>query len=88
MLQLEDLGVYRIALDIREEIWHLVEPWEAFAKHTVGNQHVRSADSIGANIAEGFGRFHYKENKMFCYYAPGVPFWKPDLGCQKQARES
>jgi four helix bundle protein len=32
---------------------------------------VRSADSIGANIAEGFGRFHYKENKNFCYFSRG-----------------
>jgi four helix bundle protein len=32
---------------------------------------VRSADSIGANIAEGFGRYHYKENKNFCYFGHG-----------------
>jgi len=32
---------------------------------------VRSADSIGANIAEGFGRYHYKENKNFCYFSRG-----------------
>jgi four helix bundle protein len=32
---------------------------------------VRSAGSIGANIAEGFGRFHYKENKNFCYFSRG-----------------
>ncbi|RZK33344.1 MAG: four helix bundle protein, partial [Pedobacter sp.] len=25
------------------------------------------ADSISANIAEGYGRFHFKENKNFCY---------------------
>jgi four helix bundle protein len=31
----------------------------------------RSADSISANIAEGFGRFHYKENKNFCYFSRG-----------------
>ncbi|WP_218134326.1 four helix bundle protein [Mucilaginibacter sp. P25] len=31
----------------------------------------RSSDSIGANIAEGFGRFHYKENKKFCYFGRG-----------------
>ena len=34
-------------------------------------QLVRSADSIGANIAEGFGRYHYKENKNFCYFGRG-----------------
>jgi len=28
-------------------------------------------DSVAANIAEGFGRFHYKENKHFLFYARG-----------------
>ena len=32
-------------------------------------QLVRSADSIASNIAEGFGRYHLKENKNFNYYA-------------------
>jgi four helix bundle protein len=32
---------------------------------------VRAADSIGLNIAEGYGRFHYKENRNFCYYSRG-----------------
>jgi four helix bundle protein len=36
-----------------------------------GNKMVRSADSISANIAEGFGRYHYKENKNFCYFSRG-----------------
>jgi four helix bundle protein len=28
---------------------------------------VRSAYSISANLAEGYGRFFYKENRQFCY---------------------
>jgi len=35
------------------------------------NIRVESADSIAANIAEGYGRYHYRENKNFCYYARG-----------------
>lgn len=31
----------------------------------------RSARSIGNNIAEGFGRFHYQENIQFCRIARG-----------------
>jgi four helix bundle protein len=37
----------------------------------LGAQFVDAADSIGLNIAEGHGRFHYKENKNFCYYSRG-----------------
>ncbi|WP_204218384.1 four helix bundle protein [Tenacibaculum todarodis] len=32
---------------------------------------VRSADSVGANISEGFGRFHYKDRLKFIYYSRG-----------------
>jgi four helix bundle protein len=42
-----------------------------FAKDTIGKQMARSADSISANIAEGYGRYHYKENRNFCYFSRG-----------------
>ena len=45
--------------------------WDFFTKDTVGKQVCRCADSISANIAEGYGRFHFKENKNFCYYSRG-----------------
>ncbi len=70
-LRLEDLEVYSIALDIAEEIYLIVTSWKYLDIDTVGKQLIRSADSIAANISEGFGRFHFKENKLFCYYARG-----------------
>jgi four helix bundle protein len=30
-----------------------------------------AADSVGANIAEGFGRFHYRDSLKFYYNARG-----------------
>ena len=39
--------------------------WTNFQKSTVGHQLVRSADSISANIAEGFGRYHKKDKIKF-----------------------
>jgi four helix bundle protein len=69
--RLEDLEVYQLAESFSDEIWFAVLEWEYFPKDTLGKQLVRSADSIGANIAEGFGRFHYKENKNFCYFSRG-----------------
>src|SRR5262249_10255058 len=61
----EKLKVYRLAEDLADLIWDIVEKWDYFAKRTVGAQIVESADSIGANIAEGTGRGSYKDNQRF-----------------------
>jgi four helix bundle protein len=68
---IEDLEVFKLAEIFADEVWFIVLEWDYFSKDTVGKQLVRSADSIGANIAEGFGRFHFKENKNFCYFSRG-----------------
>ena len=70
-MRLEDLEIYRIALDIGNAIWDITLKWEYYTKDTIGKQIVRSADSIAANIAESYGRYHYKDIKNFCYYARG-----------------
>jgi four helix bundle protein len=69
--RLEDLEIYKLAESFSDEIWAIVIKWDYFLKGTLGKQLVRAADSISANIAEGFGRFHYKENKNFCYFSRG-----------------
>jgi four helix bundle protein len=48
--------------------------WDTFTREVVGGQLARAADSIGANIAEAFGRFHYGEKIQFLYYARGSLF--------------
>lgn len=70
-LKLEELEVYNVAMEIGELIWNIVSKWDYFTKKTLGAQLVDSADSIALNISEGYGRFYYKENKMFCYYSRG-----------------
>ena len=37
----------------------------------MGKQIVRSADSVGANIAEGHGRYSYQDNQRFVKIALG-----------------
>jgi four helix bundle protein len=70
-LRLEDLQVYQVAMEIGEFVWNLVIKWDFFSKKTLGAQLVEAADSIALNISEGYGRFHYKENRNFCYYSRG-----------------
>lgn len=70
-IKLEDLEIYQLALEIGEDVWQVVNTWDYFPKSTVGKQFVDAADSISANIAEGYGRYFYKDRKMFCYYSRG-----------------
>ena len=68
---MDDLEIYQIAMEIGDIIWEKVDGWNFFAQRTVGEQIVRSGDSIAANIAEGYGRFFFMERKQFCYYGRG-----------------
>lgn len=70
-MKLEELNIYNTADEISDSIWELVDGWTYFQKDTIGKQLVRSADSISANIAEGYGRYFFKENRNFCYYSRG-----------------
>ncbi len=69
--KIEDLEVYMLSEIFSDEIWDIIMSWDFFAKETIGKQICRAADSISANIAEGYGRYHFKENKNFCYYSRG-----------------
>ncbi len=68
---LEKLEVYKLAEDFSDNIWNVVINWNSFEKETIGKQIVRAADSISANIAEGYGRYFYKESKQFYFYSRG-----------------
>ena len=85
MIPLTDLNVYKVALEIGENVWWLVSKWDHFNKDTLGKQFVKAADSMALNIAEGYGRFHYKENKNFNYYSRGSAF--EAVTCLKKGRE-
>ncbi|MCF8372312.1 MAG: four helix bundle protein [Bacteroidales bacterium] len=70
-MKLEELQVYQFSMDMGEKVWDIVDKWNYFQKDTVGKQLVRAADSVAANLSEGFGRYHYKEAKNFSYYSRG-----------------
>ncbi len=73
-MRLEDLEIFQLSMKVGEKIWSIVDKWKFFEKDTIGKQLVKAADSIAANISEGFGRFHFKESKQFNYYARGSLF--------------
>ena len=70
-IPIDDLMIYQQAMAIAENIYERVMQFPDFDKYSLGRQLIEAADSIDANISEGHGRYFYKENKNFCYYARG-----------------
>ena len=60
-LELNDISAYKIAFKLSNYVWNIVIKWDTFARITLGEQFVKAVDSISANIAEGFGRYHKKD---------------------------
>jgi len=67
----EKLRVYPLAEMLADFIWEVVIKWDRLAQETVGRQLINSADSIGANIAEGSGRGSFADNRSFARIARG-----------------
>ncbi len=69
---LETLKVWQramsFALNVQQQILPLFPIEEKWA---LAAQMRRSAQSIPANIAEGYGRYYYQEGVRFCYVARG-----------------
>lgn len=70
-LTIDKIDAYITAYKLSNYIWKVVMKWEKLAKWTIGKQLISSADSISANIAEGFGRYHKKEKIHFYRYSFG-----------------
>jgi len=67
MVKLEEILAYKIASELADYVWEIVANWDYFAKKTIGVQFVEAIDSIAANFAEGFGRYHKKDKIKFFY---------------------
>ena len=63
--------VYQLAEDLSDLIWNMYDEWDLKAQNTMGYQIIRAADSIAANIAEGYGRYTPADRKKFYHYARG-----------------
>ena len=72
--ELEDLQVLRLVEGMADALWKEVVQWDYFARDTVGKQLTRAVDSIGANISESYGRYHFGEKLQFLYFARGSLF--------------
>jgi len=67
----EKLEVYRLSEKLADTIYACVLRWDSLDRDTVGKQMIRSADSIGANLAEGYGRGTVPDRIRFARIAIG-----------------
>jgi four helix bundle protein len=64
-----ELTTYKLAARVSSDLRSAVGSWSSFDKWSLGMQLVRAADSIGANIAEGCGRWHGPDERRFLFIA-------------------
>ena len=56
-LPIEETVLFRTFVEVGACCWELVCAWPRLAQDTLGKQLVRAVDSVGANLAEGDGRY-------------------------------
>lgn len=70
-LELENLDTYKLAKRLGEISWEIFKLFNYDEKRIFGFQFVEATDSIAANIAEGYGRYHYLDKVKFYYNTRG-----------------
>ena len=58
MKEIYEMDVYKLAEELSDLIWYAFDEWPRKVQQTTGYQIIRSADSIAANLAEGYGRYY------------------------------
>lgn len=66
-----DLYAWKKSYDLSLEIYKITENFPQKEKFGIINQLRRAAYSVCANIAEGFGRYYFKDKIRFYYQARG-----------------
>jgi four helix bundle protein len=71
MASFTDLEVWKQSRKVRNWVRDIVRTFPKEEAYRLADQLIRAARSIGNNIAEGHGRFHYQDNIRFCVMARG-----------------
>lgn len=70
----EDLECWKACVEVKNFINELIKTLPSSEKYELVDNLRRASRSTTRNIAEGFGRFHYKENVQFCRHSRGSLF--------------
>ncbi len=70
-IKLQDLEVYKLSRELSKIGWEIYEKMDWQTKKVIGDQFITATDSFGANVAEGYSRFHYLDKIKFFYNSRG-----------------
>ena len=68
---LEELEVYKDALELGNEVWKVYSAMNWHDQKIIGDQLITATDSVAANVAEGYGRYHFLDRIKFYYNSRG-----------------
>ena len=61
-----DIEAWKLARELRIAVYRVIKKLPIEERYDLASQLRRAAISCTANIAEGYGRFHFQENVQFC----------------------
>lgn len=70
-IPLKDLEVYQLSRELSRTGWEIFQQLDWKMQKINGDQFIESTDSTGANVAEGYGRYHFLDRIKFYYNARG-----------------
>ena len=73
-----DIEAWKLARKLRMEVYEIIKELPIEERFDLGSQMRRAAVSCTANIAEGYGRFHFQENIQFCRQSRGSMYETQD----------
>lgn len=87
-IPIHELEVYRLSRKLSTSAWTVYQRLSFQEKKVWGDQMLSAIDSVGANIAEGYARFHFSEKSRFYYISraslsEGIEHWV-DLGFERR----
>src|SRR5690349_12493257 len=71
MRTFEELSCWQKIVSLRRKLSILVRTFPQDERFRLADQIIRASRSASANIAEGYGRFHYQEYVQFCRQSRG-----------------
>lgn len=78
MYDLKELNTWKCARKLRKDVSRLSKSFPKCEFYRLTDQVIRSSRSVSANIAEGYGRYHYQDSIRFFVIARGSLFETQD----------